>query len=682
MSGPGGYPTSQNQQMYHQSMPRTMSGGQLNTMMTHSGMMMSSSQQHMMNPQSGAMVSQQGYPQGMMNTGQPPPQMMAVMSSQSHMMSMGQPMMSNSHMGSAQGMAQQQHIAIVTSQHQQQMGPSPQQMQMSSQQSFIQHQQQPMSSSQSMFAVGGQPRSPAIVGGQLSQAMYHQSMPRTMSGGQLNTMMTHSGMMMSSSQQHMMNPQSGAMVSQQGYPQGMMNTGQPPPQMMAVMSSQSHMMSMGQPMMSNSHMGSAQGMAQQQHIAIVTSQHQQQMGPSPQQMQMSSQQSFIQHQQQPMSSSQSMFAVGGQPRSPAIVGGQLSQALTPGGPPSTGGPPSNNPQTPINPASMNPSSQQAVPTPATPQQAPSSVQSSAAQDASSGPSATVPPDPTSIAKNLIMKDLRHAIFLTPGGPPSTGGPPSNNPQTPINPASMNPSSQQAVPTPATPQQAPSSVQSSAAQDASSGPSATVPPDPTSIAKNLIMKDLRHAIFDLNRAAAELVRPSASRQQLDASVASHNPMSVNPQSANPLSVNPSSVKSLDEPKSVDSADRKSVLSPKEGYNSAMNNFLAVCDQIEINLMLILEAQKQCTRFDKMFTGELKAVGDMANANYSQYALGYLDSTNRLRGAIDRTLHSLSAQIEKVRAAQTRANGRGGVEEEKMETSDGDSEPMSQAHGSMY
>lgn len=72
------------------------------------------------------------------------------------------------------------------------------------------------------------------------------------------------------------------------------------------------------------------------------------------------------------------------------------------------------------------------------------------------------------------------------------------------------------------------------------------------------------------------------------------------------------------------------------------------------MLILEAQKQCTRFDKMFTGELKAVGDMANANYSQYALGYLESTNRVRGAIDRTLHSLSAQIEKVRTAQAHAN----------------------------
>lgn len=35
-------------------------------------------------------------------------------------------------------------------------------------------------------------------------------------------------------------------------------------------------------------------------------------------------------------------------------------------------------------------------------------------------------------------------------------------------------------------------------------------------------------------------------------------------------------------------------------------------------LVQEAQKQCVRFDKMFAGELKAVGEMANVNYSQYA----------------------------------------------------------------
>lgn len=36
--------------------------------------------------------------------------------------------------------------------------------------------------------------------------MYPQTMPRTISGGQLNTMMTHTGMMMTSSQPHMINP--------------------------------------------------------------------------------------------------------------------------------------------------------------------------------------------------------------------------------------------------------------------------------------------------------------------------------------------------------------------------------------------------------------------------------------------------------------------------------------------
>lgn len=90
--------------------------------------------------QGGGMVTQQGYPQGMMSSGQAPPQMMAVISSQSHMIPMGQPMMTTSHVGNAQGITQSQHINIITSQHQQ-IGPSTQQMQMTPQQSFMQHQQ-------------------------------------------------------------------------------------------------------------------------------------------------------------------------------------------------------------------------------------------------------------------------------------------------------------------------------------------------------------------------------------------------------------------------------------------------------------------------------------------------------------------------------------------------------------
>ncbi|MFH4975954.1 hypothetical protein AB6A40_002663 [Gnathostoma spinigerum] len=389
----------------------------------------------------------------------------------------------------------------------------------------------------------------------------HQSVPRAMSGGQLNAMVSMPNMMMSSSQPHMMNPQTTVMVSQSGYQQGIM-IGQPT--MMTSGGSQPHM---GQPMaqgmmsMSGPHMSS--NMVPTSHMGINTSQHQP-MGNTGQPIQLNTQQVYMTHQQpQVMASSQPMFTVGvpTQPRSPMVN-------------------------------------------------------------------------------------------VNPGGPPSTG-PPSNNPQTPINPASINPPSQQPVNTPATPQQAPLSVQSQAAIDVSTCSPSTQPTDPVALAKSLILRDLRHSLLDLNRKGAELIRPSSSRQQhqVDAASTSHNPLSVNPQSVNPqsvnpLSVNPSSVKSLDEPKSVDSPDKKIVLSPKDAYLNSMNNFIAICDQIEMNLVLIQESQRQCNRFDKMFTGEVK--------NYTSSAQGYIEHTGSIRGAIDRTLHNLSSMLEKVRAAENQSH----------------------------
>lgn len=56
---------------------------------------------------------------------------------------------------------------------------------------------------------------------------------------------------------------------------------------------------------------------------------------------------------------------------------------------------------------MNPASQQ-HPTPATPQQAPSSVQSLPPQEPPAAP-AELPPDPINVARLLILKDLRHSI---------------------------------------------------------------------------------------------------------------------------------------------------------------------------------------------------------------------------------------------------------------------------------
>lgn len=91
--------------------------------------------------------------------------------------------------------------------------------------------------------------------------------------------------------------------------------------------------------------------------------------------------------------------------------------------------------------------------------------------------------------------INNSIFQqqgTPGRPSPTGGPPSNNPQTPVNAIStLNPSSQQ-VSTPATPQQAPSSVQSNSTQDNISAPT-IIPPDPVSLARNLLLRDLRYSL---------------------------------------------------------------------------------------------------------------------------------------------------------------------------------------------
>lgn len=103
--------------------------------------------------------------------------------------------------------------------------------------------------------------------------------------------------------------------------------------------------------------------------------------------------------------------------------------------------------------------------------------------------------------------------------------------------------------------------------------------------------------DWSKTAAEVIRPSTSRQQQDTSGATtHNPMSVNPQSVNPqsvnpqsvnpLSANPSSVKSLDEPKSVENMEKK-ILSPCEAYVNSFDNFLAICDQIETDVVSFAE-----------------------------------------------------------------------------------------------
>ncbi|KAL7077524.1 hypothetical protein ACQ4LE_003531 [Meloidogyne hapla] len=160
-------------------------------------------------------------------------------------------------------------------------------------------------------------------------------------------------------------------------------------------------------------------------------------------------------------------------------------------------------------------------------------------------------------------------------------------------------------------------------------------DPISSSKMLILKDLRRTIVDFNLCAEKVVenflsestgipataeRPEERRSNIMGastggphsnlgiggphSTGPHSnlgfggPNSVNPHSVqNPLSVNPQSVSAIP-PGSVKSAfaadesGKKEIeLSAKEQYEMAKNSFMNVCDNIENNMSLMLEVNRQ-------------------------------------------------------------------------------------------
>uniref|UniRef100_A0A0N5ALU4 Mediator of RNA polymerase II transcription subunit 29 n=1 Tax=Syphacia muris TaxID=451379 RepID=A0A0N5ALU4_9BILA len=453
---------------------------------------------------------------------------------------------------------------------------------------------------------------PGSYGTPQNQRMYsHQTMQRNTSGGQLGSMMQHPGMMISSSQPQMMTQkclrnnlhlfsnevlqQPGIMVSQAGYSQTMV---QQMPQMMATMGQQPHI---GQPM----------------NQAMMQQQQQQQQQP---------------HIGQPQIGQPQI----GQPQigQPQIGQPQIGQSQI--GQPQIG-----------QPQSLVQATHMTVPM----SQAQAQVVANASHMTSqqvymSHPQrAVVQQAQSTVSTAPLYAQPRNSPHSVPAplsqGPPSTGGPASNNPQTPMNPAS------QQHPTPATPQQAPSSVQSLPPQE-SVTVQAELPPDPICVARLLILKDLRHSIEKLSRATSEYFG-SALGNPPSANPQSVNPQSVNPMSVNPMSVNPSSVKS-DEPKSVEAPEKKAALTPKDVYNNALDEFLAVCDQIETNLLVFQEAQRQFKGFDKMLNGQVLTPNDLANVNYPAFAQSYIDLTTRLRNAIRSTVDNNNAVLQQLRAAR--------------------------------
>ncbi|KAK6741729.1 hypothetical protein RB195_009540 [Necator americanus] len=208
------------------------------------------------------------------------------------------------------------------------------------------------------------------------------------------------------------------------------------------------------------------------------------------------------------------------------------------------------------------------------------------------------------------------LAVASAGGPTSVGPMSVQPHTP-----MNPASQQALAQPSSVQPGPASVapatpaSNQPAPQASSAVEPTHPylQDPVAHSKQLIMKDLRFSIIDLNRRAGEALKDLR---------AGNTPSNSNE------------------------------------YLKAMDNLFAVCDEIEGNLILVCETQKQMSKMEKIFdkdalrAGEQHrhASGDEDSSTHLSAVNTYIDQTKQLQAAFDRAFSHVGRTLETIRRRQ--------------------------------
>ncbi|KAJ1363524.1 hypothetical protein KIN20_023409 [Parelaphostrongylus tenuis] len=143
-------------------------------------------------------------------------------------------------------------------------------------------------------------------------------------------------------------------------------------------------------------------------------------------------------------------------------------------------------------------------------------------------------------------------------------------------------------------------------------------DPVAHSKQLIMKDLRFTIVDLNRRACEALKDLRAGN---------------------------------------------VPSNSNEYLKAMDNLFAVCDEIEGNLVLVCETQKQMSKMEKIFdkdamkSGEQhtgysdpKARSDDDSSAYFSAVNTYIDQTRQLQAAFDRAFSHVGRTLETIRRRQ--------------------------------
>lgn len=130
-------------------------------------------------------------------------------------------------------------------------------------------------------------------------------------------------------------------------------------------------------------------------------------------------------------------------------------------------------------------------------------------------------------------------------------------------------------------------------------------DPVDLVRNLVQKDLRNSLVEMNKRGAELVK-----QRQDGGI----------------------VKEDD----------------KSQYKRSANDFHAVCDEVDRTLTTILETAKQLSKLDKVFAERTSR--DLDGEVMVNYVQNFVDNTDIVQKMFDDTIGSVTATMEKVRRRQ--------------------------------
>lgn len=130
-------------------------------------------------------------------------------------------------------------------------------------------------------------------------------------------------------------------------------------------------------------------------------------------------------------------------------------------------------------------------------------------------------------------------------------------------------------------------------------------DPVDLVRNLVQKDLRMSVVEMNRRGADLLEQKHDGGQI---------------------------------KDEDKAQ----------YKRATNDFHAVCDEIDRTLTTIMETAKQITKLDKVFMERTtKEIDGEYMVNSVQ---NFVDNTDIVQKMFDETVGSVTATMEKMRRRQ--------------------------------